>query len=96
MTESIIKLVIQFIISPLVLAVIGVLTSLYRRDLKYLKDAGEQERIGRKEETEKLFTKIDDINKKMSDINKTLGNIKGRIIAQEKICNIRHKDKEMV
>lgn len=77
------KIVIQYVISPLVLTIVGILTALYRKDMKTLKESVEEEKVNRKEETGKLFNKLD-------GINKNLGDIKGRMIAQEKICNIRH------
>lgn len=83
MSTEMVKIVVQFVISPLVLGIIGVLMAFYRRDVKELKTSITQERVSRKEETSKLFEKLD-------TINDTLGDIRVRTAAQEKVCDERH------
>lgn len=84
MSTEMVKIIVQYIISPLVLGIIGIVMAFYRRDLKELKASVTSERISRKEETGLLFEKLD-------TIADTLGDVKAKTYAQEKVCNERHR-----
>lgn len=89
-----IKVVVQYIVYPLVSSLVGVIVVLYVRDLKSTKKEISLEKEEREKETKHNDTNIEKIFDLLNEINEKIGDIKGRILTQEKICAIRHKGKK--
>jgi archaellum component FlaC len=89
MSEEV-KFVVQYILYPIITAFVGVIVFLYRTDVKTLRKSIEEERVDRKEAVEGSSEDIGKIFDVMDKMNQTLGEIKGKIDGQERICNIRH------
>ncbi len=89
MSEEI-KFVAQFIIYPVITALVGVVIALYHRDLKHIKEQINSEKKDREEDIDKHGDNIGKIFNVTDQINIKLGEIMGKIEAQERICNIRH------
>lgn len=91
------EMVLQYVIYPLVLAIVAIGTALYRRDLKEVKTSINSEIEDRKEAglksevlTEKIFTLLGTMNDKLDVLKTNHVELRGQIDTQNKICNLRH------